>query len=482
MNLHPSRLSRQEFLKIAAAVPASFVLAPLERYLDNGDTSYSYRLIKTFADDPRFRAYVLELTSQQWRSAREVDQPLWKHWLTIVEPADVRTDIAAIVVGGGSKTDAPPEKPSLYLTMLSLATNSVTCEVNRVPNQPLTFSDETESRSEDELIAYTWRQYLRTGDDSWPLRLPMTKSVVRAMDAVSDFCRRNGSGVSVKRFVVGGTSKRGWTTWMTAAVDSRVAGIIPIVIDVLNMPRTVVHTYETYGRWPQAWHAYEELGIFNWLGTPQMDALMKIEDPFTYRERLTMPKLIVNATGDEFFVPDSSQFYYSALPGTNYLRYVPNSDHSMHNTSPERARTLLAFYRSLIQGSDPPNITWQDRDDGSTEIQLQRPASAKLWRATNPSARDFRLQTIGSAFQSTDLNISGDRSFLVPTPAVQHGWEASFVEVTYKEVAGQPFTITSDVRIRPNTLPFGPPHLASEAQHVRRSKEAPWNDSSVSSR
>jgi PhoPQ-activated pathogenicity-related protein len=79
---------------------------------------------------------------------------------------------------------------------------------------------------------------------------------------------------------------------MTAAADSRVAGIVPIMIDVLNMQRTVEHTYRTYGRWPQAWQPYEKLGIFEWLGTPQMDVLLKIEDPFTYRDRLTMPKLI----------------------------------------------------------------------------------------------------------------------------------------------------------------------------------------------
>lgn len=463
MDSQPHLLSRLEFLTLAAAAPALLALSPLQRYVDGSDSSYGYRLVKTFTDDPRYRAYVLELTSQQWRTAREVDRPLWKHWITIVEPPDVRTDIAAIVVGGGSNTDPPAAKVPRYLTALSLATYSVTCEVSCVPNQPLTFTDERQERSEDDLVAYSWLQYLRTGDDTWPLRLPMTKSVVRAMDAVSDFCRHNGNGVSVKRFVVGGTSKRGWTTWMTAAVDPRVAGIVPIVIDVLNMRRTVDHTYRTYGRWPQAWSSYEALGIFNWLGTPQMDALLQIEDPFTYRDRLTMPKLIVNATGDEFFVPDSSQFYYHALPGANYLRYVPNSDHSMQNTRPEQARTLLAFYRCLIRGERAPNITWEDRSDGSTVVHLERPGGAKLWRATDVNARDFRLQTIGAAFQSVDLPSIDTATFAIPAPAVARGWEASFLEITYKGVAGQPFTISTDVRITPDTLPFGPPRMRSSS-------------------
>ncbi|MBV8637272.1 MAG: PhoPQ-activated pathogenicity-related family protein [Candidatus Eremiobacteraeota bacterium] len=452
-------LTRLEFLNMTAGAGVSLALTPLERYINAPDDAYGYRLIKTFTDDPRYRGYVLELTSQQWRTSRDVDRSVWKHWITIVEPQDVRTDISALVVGGGSNADPVPAKVPRYLVMLSLATYSVTCEVSCIPNQPLTFTGEGQPRSEDDLVAYSWLQYLRTGDDSWPLRLPMTKSVVRAMDAVSDFCRRNGNGVNVKRFVVGGTSKRGWTTWMTAAADSRVAAIVPIVIDVLNMRRTVDHTYRTYGRWPQAWSSYEALGIFDWLGTPQMDSLLQIEDPFTYRERLTMPKLIVNATGDEFFVPDSSQFYFNALPGRNYLRYVPNSDHSMTNTHPEQARTLLAFYRSLIEGSRAPNITWRDSEDGTIDVHLERPASARLWRATNPISRDFRLQTIGKAFESTDLVEGANHTFVAPAAPVRRGWEASFIEVTYKDVAGQPFTISSDVRITPDTLPFGPPQL-----------------------
>jgi PhoPQ-activated pathogenicity-related protein len=57
-------------------------------------------------------------------------------------------------------------------------------------------------------------------------------------------------------------------------------------------------------------------------GDPRTKLLYAIEDPYSYRDRLTMPKFIVNASGDQYFPPDSSQFYFGDLPGEKYLRYV----------------------------------------------------------------------------------------------------------------------------------------------------------------
>ena len=77
---------------------------------------------------------------------------------------------------------------------------------------------------------------------------------------------------------------------------------------------------------------YEDAGLMKWLGTPQYRALMRIEDPYEYRDRLTMPKFLVNATGDQFFLPDSWRFYLADLPGETHVRYVPNADHGLKDT------------------------------------------------------------------------------------------------------------------------------------------------------
>src|SRR4030095_11776051 len=111
-------------------------------------------------------------------------------------------------------------------------------ELRMVPNQPLTFVGDGKPRTEDSFIAYTWDQFLKTGDAKWPARLPMTKSAVRAMDTITAFCASDKGGkVKVDRFVVAGGSKRGWTTWTTAAVDDWVVAIVPIVIDTLNVAK-----------------------------------------------------------------------------------------------------------------------------------------------------------------------------------------------------------------------------------------------------
>src|SRR5204863_1392239 len=101
------------------------------------------------------------------------------------------------------------------------------------------------------------------------------------------FCSSaEGEHTLVDGFVVAGGSKRGWTTWTTAAVDKRVVAIIPLVIDLLNIEPSMLHHYAAYGFWAPSIGDYEALRIMDWTGTPQYRALMKIEEPYEYRHRL----------------------------------------------------------------------------------------------------------------------------------------------------------------------------------------------------
>jgi PhoPQ-activated pathogenicity-related protein len=450
-------LNTRALLLLAALTPLAWGddYTALDRYVAAPDSSYSYSLSRTIAL-PGLTAYQLDMVSQTWRTAAEVDRPVWHHWVTIFKPDQVTTATAMLYIDGGSNQSSPPNAPDATMTMLSAQSGAVVVELDQVPNEPLQFSDETQPRTEDAIIAYTWNKFLIGGDEQWPARLPMTKAAVRAMDtAIAFLAGLPGGAVQVKNFAVAGGSKRGWTTWTTAAVDPRVIAIAPIVIDTLNVEDVFMHQWECYGYWAPAVQDYVDAGIMNWLGTPRMDALMAIEDPYQYRERLTLPKYLVSSTGDQFFPPDDSQFYFSDLPGEKYLRYVPNTDHSM--TSPDAYANLLEWFRSVTQNYPRPRFYWDtDRSQGTITVRvIDAPTRVLLWQAANPNARDFRLQTIGPAWTSTTVSgQNGIYTVSVPQPAA--GWTAFFVELDYPGPAA-PLVFTTEVVVTPDVLPFGPP-------------------------
>jgi PhoPQ-activated pathogenicity-related protein len=66
-----------------------------------------------------------------------------------------------------------------------------------------------------------------------PLIFPMTKSAKRGLDAVEQFL--NAQNIpNPGTFVASGTSKRGWTSLLTTAVDPRVVSNVPIIFDLIN--------------------------------------------------------------------------------------------------------------------------------------------------------------------------------------------------------------------------------------------------------
>lgn len=427
-------------------------LTALDRYVASPDPNFSYRLVETIRRDG-FTTYVLRLTSQQWRTPAEVDHHVWEHWLTIVQPDTVSNPTGFLFISGGSISSKAPGVPMPIFTDMAVRTRSVVAELRTIPNEPLQFADEKFKRNEDAIIAYTWEKFMKTGDETWPLRLPMTKAAVRAMDAITAFAgsTQNGkAGAKVERFIVSGGSKRGWTTWTTAAVDDRVVAIVPYVIDCLNLPASMDHHYRAYGFWAPAVSDY--LKIWPWVGTPQYKALMKIEDPYEYRDRLTMPKLIINSTGDQFFLPDSSKFYFDDLEGEKHLRYVPNTKHDLNNS--DAPLSLDAFYEAVLTGKPRPSYKWRFEKDGSIRVETRtKPTEVRLWQATNPKARDFRLDIIGKAFQSEVLQPVREGVYVGRVNKPANGFTAWFIEMTYPLGSKYPLKLTTGVRVTPDILP-----------------------------
>lgn len=433
----------------------------LDLYVAAPDPSYSFNIIST-TPGIGYTLYDLQMTSQTWRGASEVNWDVWRHRMSIVIPNTVTSSQSLLVIGGGSHNStgghggAALQSSDLSSAVaLAVSTGTVVSAVSNVPYQPLRFQGESSNRSEDALIAKSFRNYLDSTDNQWPALLPMVKSAVRAMDTVQTVAQQQG-GVNVSQFVVTGASKRGWTTWLTAAVDSRVSAIAPQVINVLNMDEQMQHHQSVYegvtssivGGYSSFVQDYVNQGIFDDFNDPRGLELLSVVDPYEYRSRLTMPKFMINGTGDQFFVPDSDQFFYDDLPGQKHLQYLPNAGHSLN---PSAATSLGQFYRAMVTGTSLPDYSWQVQPDGSIRVNTQdAPVEVRLWQSTNPNNRDFRQGISGTVWTDSVLTPSAPGIYVASVPRPLAGHTAFMVELTYS-VGGQPMKFTSGVSVMSST-------------------------------
>ena len=258
--------------------------------------------------------------------------------------------------------------------------------LRQVPNQPL-YGDKTE----DTLIAYTFQQFFETKDNSWPLLLPMVKSAVKGMDTIQEFCGKE-FGQKIEKFVVSGGSKRGWTTWLTGAADSRVSAIAPMVIDVLNMSPQMDYQLEAWGEYSEQINDYTELDLPKRMKEPEGQPLLAIVDPYSYRSKLTMPKLIFIGTNDPYWPVDAVKWYFKDLVGESYIHYVPNVGHGLGDGK-QAVRALAAFFALSANGSKHPSIHWSvSEKENHIQFRVTGDKNVKnvnLWNATSP-IRDFR--------------------------------------------------------------------------------------------
>jgi PhoPQ-activated pathogenicity-related protein len=410
----------------------------LADYVGRPDDSFAWKKVEQ-REVEGFPAARLEVTSQTWRGQA------WRHQVLVVRPAKVRNpDIAFFAIGG----DGDVARQFSLLRTMAERGGAVAAAINNVPNQPL-----YDGRKEDALIAFTFQRYLETGDTTWPLLFPMVKSAVRGLDAVQAYAREE-SGQKLERFVVSGASKRGWTTWLTAAVDPRVKAIAPKVIDMLNLPAQTRWAQAMYGRQSDRIRPYTELHLVERMDDPRMVELRSWVDPYSYRARYQLPKLVLLGLNDPYWVVDSLRHYWPELPEPKLIFQTPNAGHDLAGGR-EANQTLAAFFQMVADRQALPQMTWEFKTNSPTaaavEIRLSEPARAfRLWTATSPN-RDFRK----AAWSSVDLKSESGRRAVgaVPTPA--KGFRAYVVEAELTTRDGQSYRLSTEARVTPERAPAG---------------------------
>ena len=409
----------------------------LQTYLHNGDKTFKWEIKDTY-DIGEVKAYALLLTSQQWR------EHVWTHQLTLLVPKENKYDGALLFITGGSIKNGLPnwsgrdDKFNIGMADVAATNHAIVAVLRQTPNQPL-YNDLTE----DELISFTLHNFKKDGDYSWPLLFPMVKSAVRAMDAVQEFSKQQLNH-PVNRFVISGASKRGWTTWLTGATDSRAQAIAPMVIDVLNMPVSLDYQIKALGDYSVQIEDYVKLGIPQGAKTESGMAVTTMVDPYSYRKTLTMPKMIFMGTNDEYWVVDNIKNYLDSIPGKNLLHYVPNAGHSLGDGK-QAIGALSSFFGATLTNTGYPDCSWTtsvSKKGVKVNIKATKDelAGVTVWHADSPDT-DFR----NDKWTSNDLNLSAKKKLKITEALPGSGYRAFYVDLKYKDVNGGTYTVSTRV-------------------------------------
>jgi PhoPQ-activated pathogenicity-related protein len=436
--VRPLILSLTTFLALPFGLRAAEAVPPpppeLTDYVKKPDDSFSWKLADKKEGDAG-TVYEIDLVSQTWHDIK------WDHKLQVFVPKGAKPQPTMPLWNQGGR---PGAASSLLGLQLATKTGAPVAFLYGVPKQPL-FGNKVE----DALIAETFVRYLESKDASWPLLFPMVKSVVRAMDALQAFAREEWK-YELKSFVVTGASKRGWTTWLTAATgDPRVKAIAPIVIDTLNMPVQMKNQVNAFGKPSEMIKDYTERKLVPIPDTPEAKKLWLMIDPWVYREKVTVPKMIINGTNDPYWPLDALNSYWDDLKGDKWIAYVPNAGHDLRQTDgngnkellPARAvNTLSAFCYSHVFDKPMPGLGWVcDEKEGICRLEVTTAAKAKtvrVWKAEAPT-RDFR--------KARWVEENGAKLPAVVT-APGAGFRAFFAETEY-DLDGRTFTLCTQLRI-----------------------------------
>ncbi|MGL6225146.1 MAG: PhoPQ-activated pathogenicity-related family protein [Thermoguttaceae bacterium] len=426
------------FLVIPAIGAEQATIPPdLDNYLNLADNSFAWKLLDVEKRENGTKIFNVELTSQTWHGI------VWKHALCIVQPAKVFDENYCLlyITGGNNKEgEATPKRGEDETNIMIQAAEQSGMTIAllfQVPNQPL-----LGPYVEDALISETFLRVLAENDTTWSLLFPMCKSALRAMDAVQQVLKQEENR-NIEGFIVGGGSKRGWTTWLVgAAQDKRVIAIVPIVINTLNIPKQLPYHVETWGRYSEMINDYVVRNLVDDLN-PEKAKLFPIVDPYSYRSRITMPKLIVNGANDPYWTVDAMKFYWDDLVGPKYSITLPNAGHALDDQVIKALYTILTFARYACSGGPWPEMSWtRDVSDNDytvsvfTEIPVK---SAKVWSAKSGS-KDLRK----SKWTSKPVAWrDGYCKVTIPKPEIGH--IAYYVELEIETPDGMTAHLTTQV-------------------------------------
>ncbi len=172
------------------------------------------------------------------------------------------------------------------------------------------------------------------------------------------------------------------------------------------------HQKSTWGFYSEQIADYTSKGLVREDGIPQEGReaeLWRMMDPFTYRNAISIPKMMIVGANDRYWAVDAMSLYWNDLQGPTYVHRVPNAGHNLDDGGDGRnqaLRTLAVFFRHSVDGKSLPQLTWEFPQGGDAlglKITCTAdPTKARLWYC-RAKTNDFRE----SKWQSQDLQAQG---------------------------------------------------------------------------
>lgn len=353
----------------------------------------------------------------------------WRHNLTLHRPSRLEFPTACLLIVTGDKVGPWDEQEAKRLADLAGIRAAV---LYQIPNQPY------QSKREDALIAYTIERWFATNDWNWPLLFPMTRSVLSAMDALQSIAKKDGKPID--RFVVIGASKRGWTTWLTAASqDKRVVGIVPEVFNNLHAMAQLKHQKDLWGKFAEPIRDYTSPEFLAALESPQGNQIVRALDPYYHLTKIKIPALIVNGSNDLYWATDATRIFWEDIRSPKWLAISPNAGHNLGPAS-QYEPAIGMFIRHCLQGFRMPVLTEKWIGNGRNQtwrvgVKGVQPLSFRLWSCSGGTS--YLLDQHWQVRTTKAPDAQGMADFPLPTSALH---QAFFVEAEFS-VRGRNFRL-----------------------------------------
>ncbi|MGC8845491.1 MAG: protein kinase domain-containing protein [Candidatus Hydrogenedens sp.] len=443
----------------------------LSNFIKEYDNNYKFEVIEEKQGNG-YKAYILDFTSQSWHPEKTAP-PVWRHWLTVIVPQQRVKDVGMLILTNGFSTlETPMSEIPPYFISLAVSSKSVVSVLEGFPRDNVgIYKTPTQivHLEPAEFASWSFKQYFETHETSWIVFCPLVKSIVRAMDAVQELLLKNlRSEIPLKEFVLCSETPF-FVSWLVPPVDNRVIGLVSINTTGFHLEQQIKRMFMDEVELPKFFAEIDDAGLFPLLETEDGENLLKIIDPYYYREVLKIPKLIISMNNNQWQdmiflseqvlseIPEPVNWLvcpqlqlsreYAFLPQQTFYNFTTSSNTNLRVY--DFKDTIQVFYQRLLGQKNMPIFQWDFSAKGDCYIRVSEEIiECRLWYCSS-DRRGTLLQSQNKNWKYKILSESAEGIYRFTIPIQPQQYTAVFAEVIFPSLMGIHFPLTTDIHIIP---------------------------------